>query len=140
LDLLWKLRIGRAMDRLQSASLSLIESACPHVDILSFDLELPTTVELSPGFDPLKQRRTNTLASSVWGNANVPQDCQVTPPFQHRQPGSVECNSRPADDAVCEPGREERPLRQIETTTPLQRPFAGDCVVILLIGHFEAAL
>src|SRR5688500_4544623 len=119
------------MDRLQSTSLPLIESACPRVGILSFDLELTTTVQLRPGLSPLEQRRTNALASSVWGDSNVPQDRQVTPPFQHRQPGCVECEGRPAHDAVCEPCREERPLRQIETTPPLQRPFASDCVVIL---------
>ena len=42
------------MDRVQSASLPLIEAACLHVDILSFDLELPTTVQLRPGLDRLE--------------------------------------------------------------------------------------
>ena len=87
------------MDRPQLASLPLIESACPHVGILRFDLELPTTVQLRPCLDPLEKRRTNASASSVWGDSNVPQDRQVTPPFQHRQPGCVECNGRPTDDA-----------------------------------------
>src|SRR5688572_3548989 len=128
------------MDRLQSASLSLIESACRHVDILGLDLELSTTVQLRARLDPLKQRRSNALASSVWGDSDVPEDCNVTPPFQQCHPGCVERNGRPADDAVCGPCREERPLGQVETAAPVQRPFASDCVVILLIGHFEAAV
>ena len=45
------------MDRPQLASLPLIESACPHVGILSFDLELPATVQLRPGLDPARLAR-----------------------------------------------------------------------------------
>jgi len=119
------------MNRPQLTSLPLIESACPHVGILSFDLELPTTVQLRPCLDPFEQRRTNALASRFWGDSNVPEDCQITPPFQHRQPRCIECDGRPADDPRREPCREERPIRQIEPTSPLQRPFASDGVVIL---------
>src|SRR2546421_410928 len=106
------------MDRSQLASLPLIKPARPHVCILSLDLELPTTVQLCPCFDPLEKRRTNTLAASVRGDSNVPQDCQITPAFQHRQPRSVECDGRPADSAGRDACREERPIRQIETTRP----------------------
>src|SRR5688572_4136169 len=63
LNLLWKLGVRRATDCPQLASVPLIESAGPHVDILGFDLELPTTVQLRPDFDPFEQRRTNALAS-----------------------------------------------------------------------------
>ena len=128
------------MDRPNLASLSLIETACPRIGILSFDLEQTTTVQLRPRLDPFEERRTNALASSVRGDSNVPQDCQVTPPFQHSQPRCVECDGRPADDAACETCHEERPIRQIETTSPLQRPFASDSVVILLVRDIEAAL
>src|SRR5882672_5562144 len=128
------------MDRPQLASQPLIESACPHIGILSLYLKLPTTVELRPCLNPFEQCRTNALASRVWEHANVPQNCQITSPFQHRQPSCVECNGRPADDARGDTCREERPLRQVETTFPLQRPFASECVVILCIGNLEAAL
>src|SRR6266850_2257082 len=105
-----KPRIGRAMDRSQLASLPLIKAARPHVDILSLDLELPTTVQLRPCLDPLEQRRTNTLAASVWGDSNVPQDGQITPAFQHRQLRGVECDGRPTDSAGRHACREERPI------------------------------
>ena len=32
-------------------------------------------MELRPGLDPLKQLETNTLASSVGGDSNVPKNC-----------------------------------------------------------------
>ena len=64
---------------------------------------------------------------------------QVTPPLQHRQFRPVEYDGRPADGVGREACREERPLRQIGTTSPLQRPFASSCVVVLLIENVETA-
>src|SRR5262245_1292510 len=128
------------MDRPQLISLPLIESACAHVRVLSLDFELPTTVQFRTGLDLIKQARTNALTSSVREDPNVPKDCEITSPFKHRQPRCIEGDGRPTDDAGRATCHEERPVREIETTGPLQRPFASDRIVVLLIRSFEAAL
>lgn len=69
----WKLRIRPAIDRAQLTSLPLTESACPHVGILSFDLELPTTVQLRPCRDSFEQRRTNAFGVELLGRLECPK-------------------------------------------------------------------